>query len=209
MSGGAIDVAALGAALRALAPPTVSTGALAVTAALVADLHPDEAALVATSVAKRRNEFATGRALLHRLLDTDQPILRGRAGAPDVPAGWTVTLAHDRDVAVAAATRDASVAALGIDVEPDTPLTADLAAVILGDGEGTIDAHLAFCLKEAVYKAWSATGGGMLDHHDVRLDLGPHRDSHQTFTGLVIGADVLFHGRYRRTAGRWLALVVA
>ncbi len=205
MSDGPVDVAALAAALRELAPATVATGALAVSAAPLADLDPHEAALVATAVAKRRNEFATGRALLHRLLDTDQPILRGPTGGPDVPAGWTATLAHDRQVAVAAVTRDASVKALGIDVEPDTPLAADLAAIILGDGEEAIDAHLAFCLKEAVYKAWSATGGGMLGHHDVRLDLR----SDDTFTGLVIGAGVLFHGRYRRTAGRWLALVVA
>ena len=55
------------------------------------------------------------------------------------------------------------IAALGIDVEPTGPLSAEMAAVILRPDEAGLDAHLAFTLKEAVYKAWSAVGGELID----------------------------------------------
>jgi 4'-phosphopantetheinyl transferase EntD len=201
----AIDAADVGTALRELAPAGVVTGALAVDHGYLAELRPEEAALVATAVTKRQQEFATGRVLLHRLLTSDAALLRAANGAPALPPGWRATLAHDRQIAVAAATRDPAVAALGIDVEPAAPLTAELAAIILRDDEAGIDAHLAFSLKEAAYKAWSATGGGMLEHHDVHLELGPG----EAFSARVVDAGVTLRGRYAHAGGRVLALVVA
>jgi 4'-phosphopantetheinyl transferase EntD len=95
------------------------------------------------------------------------------------------------------------VAALGIDIEPTTPLSADLAAAILRPEEQALDAHLAFVLKEAAYKAWSALGGSLLDHHDVlvRLD-GPR------FRACVLEGRTVFDGRFHVTGDRAVALVV-
>ena len=197
------DVAAVAAALRDLAPPGVVTGALAVDPALVAELRPDEAALVAAAVDKRRNEFATGRALLRHLIGSERALLRAPSGAPVLPDGWRASLAHDRHVAVAAASRDPAVRALGVDVEPDTPLASELAAVILRDDERGIDAHLAFALKEAAYKAWSTLGGAFLEHHDVRLDVA----AAGSFRACVLSTGTTFPGRYAHAGGRLLALV--
>ena len=198
-------VAALDRALRAIAPANVVTGVLAVADGALGDVHPTEAALVASAVDRRRREFAAGRQLLHRLTGTSDAILRGPDGAPAVPAGWRATLAHDDTVAVAAASCDPAVTALGIDVEPDTPLDADLAHVILREDERDIDAHQAFCLKEAVYKAWSTGGGAMLDFHDVRLELAGGTDR---FRAVVIPAQRAYSGHWANPADRWLALVV-
>ena len=55
---------------------------------------------------------------------------------------------------------DPAIVALGIDIEPATPLSAGVARLILRPEERHLDPHLAFVLKEAAYKAWSELGGG-------------------------------------------------
>ena len=113
------------------------------------------------------------------------------------------SLAHDADLAVAAVSSDRRIAALGIDVEPPAPLSDEVAAVILRPDEAGLDAHLAFTLKEAVYKAWSAVGGELIDFDAVRLTLDGDR-----FRGEVVAVGRRFEGRYAAAGGRWLALVV-
>ena len=119
------------------------------------------------AVASRRREFATGRALLRDLLgatwrSASGPIGR-RPGPPAPSAHWPTA-----GPSPSRSRPDAEVvAAFGVDLEPATastrPRRGDPAA-----GRGGADAHLAFTLKEAVYKAWSALGAAMLEHHDVR-----------------------------------------
>ena len=82
-------------------------------------------------------------------------------------------MAHDEVFAIAAVSDDPTVLAIGIDLEPATPLESDLAGLILRPDEDLLDAHLAFTLKEAAYKAWSTLGGRLLDHADVRLKVAP------------------------------------
>ena len=95
-------------------------------------------------------------------------------------------------------------AALGVDIEPASELERELGPIILRDDEPGIDAHLAFTLKEAVYKAWSSRGGRLLDHHDVRLTLG----AAGAFEGLEVASGTVLRGSYVRVADHWLALVV-
>jgi 4'-phosphopantetheinyl transferase EntD len=96
------------------------------------------------------------------------------------------------------------VTAIGIDLEPATPLDDSMARVILRDDEAGIDAHLAFTLKEAAYKAWSNAGGRLLEHHEVRIMLDGAR-----FTAEVEGESTSLGGSFRRVAGWYVALVVS
>jgi 4'-phosphopantetheinyl transferase EntD len=198
-----VDVGRIGRGLRGLAPAGVLTGARRIVAADVDVLHDSERRVVANAVAKRRHEFASGRVLLRDLLGMSDEIPVGPTRAPVLPAGAVGSLAHDRAVVVAAISRDPRIAAVGIDVEPDETLPADMARIILRDDEAGIDAHLAFTLKEAAYKAWSNSGGRMLDHHDVRLTVAGDR-----FTATVLPDGRRLDGRFVTVAGRHLALVV-
>jgi 4'-phosphopantetheinyl transferase EntD len=78
-----------------------------------------------------------------------------------------------------------------------------MAAVIVRTDEGSIDAHLAFTLKEAAYKAWSRLGGRMLDFHEVRLEVGA-----DSFVAEVLPTGTLLQGRYVNVGDRWISLVV-
>jgi 4'-phosphopantetheinyl transferase EntD len=158
-------------ALRLLAGGRVMIGARAVDEHDIDLLLPAELAHVARAVPKRRREFATGRALLRALLGTDEAIEVADDRSPRLPLGVVASLAHDAHVAVAAVSTDPAIRAIGIDVEPDDPLSDDMARTILRPEETGLDAHLVFALKEAAYKAWSGLGGDLLDHHDVRVTL--------------------------------------
>ncbi|MFV0308092.1 MAG: hypothetical protein ACK5OX_10165 [Desertimonas sp.] len=197
------DEADLLAALDTLVPAGVRAGVRALRTSDVGALATTEAALVASAVESRRREFATGRALLRELLGTSAPIGRRDHGGPEVPAGWSVSLAHDRRFAIAVAT--SGDRGLGVDLEP---ITADLAG--LGDtvtrpddvAAGTLEV---FVVKEAVYKAWSRPGRPIIEFTDVRVAVEP---------GGVWGATVLidgsrFSGRTMTAGGRRLAVAVS
>ena len=190
-------------ALVALAPPGVRTGVRRIDPADVDRLAPIERVAVERAVDKRRREFATGRVLLRELLGSADGIAVAAGRAPVWPPGWCGSLAHDHEYTVAAVSDAPGVRALGIDVEPATPLAADLARLILRADEAGLDAHLAFSLKEAAYKAWSATGGRLLDHLDVRMTVDGGR-----FTAVVVDDGVHLDGRFAVAAGRIVALVV-
>lgn len=188
-------------ALREITPPTVRSGWRTIDGD-DAGLHDDERGAIAGAVDRRRREFASGRALLRELMQTDAAIVPSPTRAPTSPPGWCCTLAHDDEVAVAAATDDPAVAAVGIDVEAVDSIGPDEASIVLRPDEVDIDPTLAFVVKEAVYKAWSGTGGPMLDHHDVRVELGGG-----CFRAVVLGEHPI-GGRYARAGDRWLALAV-
>jgi enterobactin synthetase component D / holo-[acyl-carrier protein] synthase len=158
---------------------------------------------VERAVAKRRREFATGRVLLRELLGRPDAIAVDARRAPVWPAGFCGSLAHDDRYAVGAVTDDPAIRALGIDIEPTVPLALDLAALILRPDEDGLDAHLAFSLKEAAYKAWSAMGGRILDHLEVRVSVDGGR-----FEALVVDDGARFEGRFTTVHDRTLALVV-
>jgi 4'-phosphopantetheinyl transferase EntD len=193
----------LAAALAALVPHGVRTGARAVAGDEDAPLHPAEASAVAAARAARRREFATGRALLRELLGSSEALPPTDRRAPAWPAGWCGSLAHDGDVAVAAVAPSPPWRALGVDLEAHGGLDADEAAIVLRPDEAieAVDPVLAFVLKETAYKAWSALGGGLLDHHDVRVTMCDG----DRFEATVVAAGVSMAGRYASVAGRWLA----
>jgi 4'-phosphopantetheinyl transferase EntD len=191
------------AALAAMTPRTVRVGWRRIQANDLTSMHATERAHVAHAVDKRQREYASGRALLRSLIGRPVSIPSQPDRTASFPAGVRGSLAHDNELVVAAISDDPSVIAVGIDVEPLTTLSDEIARQILRSDEADLDALQAFTLKEAAYKAWSVLGGQMLDHHDVRLTVDDLR-----FTAEVVGTGVMLHGRWAIAASRVLALVV-
>ena len=194
---------ALEKALRTIAPSDIAVGVRRISAADVSSLFMLESAAVGRAVPSRQREFATGRALLRQLIGCDIPIPIADSRAPILPEGVKGSLAHDANFAVAAVTRDQTIRSLGIDLEPQDELSHEVAEIVLRKDERGIDAHLAFTLKEAVYKAWSGLGGELLEHHDVRLDIGA-----STFHAEVLPDRFHMDGVFASTPHHWVGLVV-
>ena len=190
-------------ALRTLAPDGVRVGVRRITADDVGALWEVEAAHVRQAVPRRQHEFATGRVLLRELIGRPVAIPPAANRSPTLPTGLRGSLAHDRELVVAAVSAEPSVLAIGIDLEPTTRLEPEIAALVLRADEEGVDAHHAFTLKEAAYKAWSTMGGRLLDHHDVRVSV-----SGGAFRAEVVPDGAVFEGRSTKAAGHWLALVV-
>jgi 4'-phosphopantetheinyl transferase EntD len=165
-------------------------------------LHPEERRQIANATIVRRREFASGRALLRSLLGENVAIPIGDDRRPLLPPGVCACLAHDRNLAVAVLTREPHLSALGLDLEPVQRMTLSEAAVVLRDDERGVDPGLAFCLKEAAYKAWSSVGGHLLDHHDVHVRLHGGR-----FRASVLNNAMEMTGAWDLVDGAWIALV--
>jgi 4'-phosphopantetheinyl transferase EntD len=161
-----------------------------------------ERAHVRRATERRVREFGSGRALLRELIGRDIPIPVGSDRAPVLPSDVCGSLAHDAGFVVAAVADRQLVRSLGIDIEPVGPLDEPTARAILRPDE-ELDAHLAFTLKEATYKAWSGLGGRMLEFHEVRLSV-----TGKGFRAAVVPERQAFDGLFETAADRWIALVV-
>src|SRR5215469_6131211 len=93
-------------------------------------LFPAEEEALRTAGPRRRAEFAAGRscarAALAALGVAAGPILPGPAGQPLWPAGVTGSITHCAGYQACAVARVTDVPAIGIDAEPDAPLSAGL-----------------------------------------------------------------------------------
>ncbi|MEU6809829.1 4'-phosphopantetheinyl transferase superfamily protein [Streptomyces sp. NPDC046831] len=157
-------------------------------------LHPEELALVAKAVDKRRREFAAVRACARRAMEKlgvpPQPVLTGERGAPRWPEGLAGSMTHCDGYRAAALVRTADLASLGIDAEPHGPLPDGVLPSVSLTAEQRRLAQLAarrpdihwdrllFSAKESVYKAWFPLTGRWLDflEADIEVDQesGPH-----------------------------------
>ena len=155
-------------------------------------LLAQEARCVAQAVAKRRNEFSTGRCLARELMKKmgyrDQEILFGRQREPLWPEGVVGSITHnDTHAAVAVAERRA-IENIGIDLETQDRLTPNLFDKLLTKREqdlaARIDPTLLFSAKEACYKFIYPIVRSYVDYLDVEVE--PHFDS-QTFQLRYIG----------------------
>lgn len=189
----------------------LTAGALVVGARRITPLdqalmHAVEREAVATAVDHRRDEFATGRALLRSLMGLDVPIPVAPDRRPVLPPGVVASLAHDDEFAVAVVARSdraADLGSVGIDIEPARPLDPGVVAVIARPDEDGIDPLLLFCAKEAVYKAWSQQGGGFLEHQDVRVTVVGG-----TFTASVVDHASVLDGGWSEAVGRCVTVAV-
>ena len=177
-------------------------------------LFPAEEAVVGTAGPRRRAEFAAGRlcarAALARLGLPAAPVLAGRAGQPQWPAGVTGSITHCAGYRACAVALATDVAAIGIDAEPDAGLPPGLIESLAGAAEwawiarqaaavpGVCWDRLLFSAKEAVSKLWYPLTGHWLGFRHTAIF--PATDG-------TFGVHVTGRGNRpaTRLTGRWLA----
>ena len=160
-----------------------------------ATVFPAEEAVIARAVARRRAEFRAGRAYAREALDQlgSAPcgIGRGAGGEPLWPAGYTGSVSHTDDFAVAAVARLSAISAVGLDVEADTPLETSLAAVVCrgdelaaacaaGESEATAAKRI-LVAKEAFIKLSYALTSRPVEVIDIRIDFLGVTEAGQSF----------------------------
>jgi 4'-phosphopantetheinyl transferase EntD len=112
------------------------------------------------------------------------------SGAPLWPEGVAGSFAHDQTIAVAAAGLRRDVGAVGVDVEPATPLPADMLDLVttaqerIGIDGDPLRGRVLFVVKEAIYKAVHPLDGKFLDYHDIEVDLSGQKA--RTRTGRAV-----------------------
>lgn len=180
-------------------------------------LFPEESAVVAKAVPRRRAEFAAvrdcARRALRRLGQPPAPILPGPNREPRWPAGVVGSLTHCEGCRAAAVARRSDVLALGIDAEPNEPLPEGVAEMVAVAAEARRIARLArvqpdvawdrllFSAKESIYKAWFPLTRTWLDFTDCELTV---RSDDGTFTGRLLVVGHHAGGRtIERLNGRW------
>jgi len=182
-----------------------------------ATLFPEEEALVANSVEKRRREFTTvrhcARQALARLGLAPVPILSGPRGAPIWPAGVVGSMTHCDGYRAAVLARAAEVATVGVDAEPHAPLPDGVLDAIALPAERARTAaltaarpaicwdRLLFSAKESVYKAWFPLTGRWLDFAEADIVVDPAG----TFAArLLVPGPVIGEVRLTTFPGRFL-----
>jgi 4'-phosphopantetheinyl transferase EntD len=148
-------------------------------------LFPAEEALARTADPRRRAEFTAGRLCARKALASlglpAMPVLAGRAGQPQWPAGVTGSITHCAGYRACAVALTTDIAALGIDAEPDRALPPGLIESLATSAERAWLARqaaawpalcwdrLLFSAKEAVAKLWYPLTGRWLESGDVAV----------------------------------------
>ncbi|MFJ7083286.1 4'-phosphopantetheinyl transferase [Streptomyces griseus] len=181
--------------IELLLPADVSCAATRAESVPDGTLFPEEEALIAKSVAKRRNDFATARACARRAMAglglPPVAVLHGHRGRPLWPEGIVGSLTHCDGYRAAALARAKDVLSLGIDAEPHAPLPSGVRELVtlpaererIGppvaegpDEDDTGEIHwdrVLFSAKESVFKTWYPVTGLELDFTEA--DLTFHR----------------------------------
>lgn len=148
------------------------------------DLLPKERAFMSRAVPKRLYEFAAGRraarSAMKELGLEPAAISVGSQREPLWPQDLTGSIAHCDTCCIAAVSK--THRALGIDIEPLTPLDADLIELVCTDAERqwlrilpenarALTAKKIFCAKEAFYKAQYPLAGKLLGFADIEVRL--------------------------------------
>jgi len=181
-----------------------------------AGLWPAEAQATTRMTPARLREFAAGRraaALAMSALGLpDAPVPMGADRAPVWPDGVTGSITHDATVCLALVGLLDGWAGLGLDLETDTPLPADIADTVClpGEAEDARAARDVFCVKEAAYKAFFPTIATVLEFRDIAVTRGPGdrfraeltRDAGPLGTGTQISGHIL------RVSGKVAALAL-
>jgi 4'-phosphopantetheinyl transferase EntD len=186
-----------------------------------AALFPEEEAVVARAVEKRRREFTVVRACARRAMEKlgvpAQPILPGERGAPGWPDGLIGSMTHCEGYAAAALVRATDLASLGIDAEPHGPLPDGVLEAIALPTENARLARLTadhpsvhwdrllFSAKESVYKAWFPLTAQWLDFSeaDIEVAVGPDGRSGTLRARLLVPGPVVEGRRVGFFDGRW------
>jgi 4'-phosphopantetheinyl transferase EntD len=150
-------------------------------------LYDEELLALGHAVDKRRREFVTGRACARQALVqlgfAPCSVPSGPRGEPVWPRGVVGSITHCRGYVACALASRGSLAAVGIDAEPDEPLRREILREIVTPDEHRRVTDLSeawpavnwdrvwFSAKEAVYKAWFSLTQRWLGFHDAELRL--------------------------------------
>lgn len=165
----------------------VSVEALGDDAAEGVRLYPEEEALAASFVPKRRSEFAAVRGCARQAMEklgvAPRAIARGDSGEPVWPAGLIGSMTHCEGYRAASLARSGDLASLGIDAEPHQELPEDVIVSValptenerlrrLAERDPSVHwDRLLFSAKESVYKAWFPLMAQWLDFLEADIDL--------------------------------------
>jgi 4'-phosphopantetheinyl transferase EntD len=180
MSDDAVDLS-LQRAIDALAIPGLLIGYRVISQCDEHALLHDEIESFSFSTIEMRRASGAARRVARQLMNSmgfaDLPILRSTFGAPIWPVGVVGSMAHDNRIAVAAVGLRRDLDAVGIDIEPATPLQPDMLDLIATPWErraiasNLLGTKILFVIKEAVYKATYPLEHEFLDFHDIEVDL--------------------------------------
>lgn len=178
-----------------------------------ASLYPGERASLVAAVPRRRAEFSTGRkcarAAMQELGISAQPLLPQPDRTPLWPDGITGSITHTlQNCAAAVARHSDGIEAIGIDLEPATPLpeglwenicsAQELAAAEAAGYPASLASRLLFGAKEAAFKAQFLLSRTMLEFSDLELEFEP---SASTYTA-IFRRDVPRFANGARLGGR-------
>ena len=153
---------------------------------VTAFLFPEEAALVANAIAKRRLEFATGRDCARRALaklgGPRCPIPAAPDRSPIWPAGFTGSISHTDWMCGAVVAKGSTCNGVGLDIENATPLSDDVRPLVCSDADRVyLDSvpkvnaapwdKIAFCAKEAFQKCQHALTHRVFDFRNLSIQL--------------------------------------
>jgi 4'-phosphopantetheinyl transferase EntD len=182
-------------------------------------LFPEEEALLARAVDKRRREFTTVRACartaLARLDVAPAPILPGEGRAPIWPAGIVGSMTHCDGYRASAVARARDLLTIGIDAEPNGPLPDGVLEAVSRPEERTwltdlLAAEpdvrwdrLLFSAKESVYKAWFPLTRRWLGFEDASVTVNP--ETGMFAAALTVTPPEVDGHPLAGFTGRWLA----
>jgi len=188
------------------------------------ELWPEEAALVAGAVIKRRREFARGRVNARRALAVlgvpAVSVLVGTKREPLWPDGVVGSITHDESVCVVAVANSETYAGIGIDVEPEGPLEAAVAERIWSPAEAAhaarradmsevLASRLVFSAKEAFYKCQFPLTRRFVGFKEVSVRLGDGSFELRLENAVAeLPTGTLFRGSWRRAEEKFLAAMV-
>lgn len=147
-------------------------------------LYPDERDTIARAVPRRQREYAAGRSAARQAMAAvGWPAVAVRSAAdrsPVWPTGVVGSIAHTQRACVAVVAPRTDVAAIGIDLEDDQPIEADLWSTICTRAELAflhtlpaprqgLQVRRLFAAKEAVYKCQFPLTHRMLDFQEVEV----------------------------------------
>jgi enterobactin synthetase component D / holo-[acyl-carrier protein] synthase len=181
-------------------------------------LFPEEEAVIARAVDKRRREFTTtracARAALARLSLPPVPIVPGLKGAPQWPDGVVGSMTHCAGYRACAVARDRDLLTIGLDAEPHDKLPDGVLRTVASSEErgrltalaaaspGTHWDRMLFSAKESVYKAWFPLTRRWLGFEDASVTIDPGKG---TFTArLLVDGPYVNDIQLNGFTGRWL-----
>jgi 4'-phosphopantetheinyl transferase EntD len=181
-------------------------------------LFPEEEAVIAKAVDKRRREFTTARACarasLAKLGLPPVPIVPGLRGAPQWPAGVVGSMTHCAGYRASAVAHSHEVVTIGLDAEPHDKLPAGVLEHVASPDEQARLAALAvarpdvcwdrmlFSAKESVYKAWFPLTQRWLGFEEASVSIDPGTG---TFTARLLTPGPVVNGlALAGFEGRWL-----